>query len=272
MNGGWVKMYRSLSEHPLWTGERFTRGQAWADLIMRARYADTIEIRGNRTIEVKRGQWFGTQVELAARWKWNRKTVRAFLNARKVDKMVDIETAKDTDTGYTRVTICNYNYFQGDGSEPLDIGTDIGADTPMAFERTSSGHRVPTLKEGEEGREGKKKRSIADDGASAAVASKKGDGDDRKPRKTHPETQALMTEFITAYNFKISNPYIPSFARDQKILSDLITATSPTDVRTRMKHFFENGTKRTRDTGNYSVPSFRYSFNEIGALMARGDL
>jgi hypothetical protein len=93
-----------------------------------------------------------------------------------------------------------------------------------------------------------------------------------RARTTHPETQALLTEFTAAYNFKFSTAYVPSFARDQKILSDLITATSPDEVRTRMKHFFENGTKRTRDTGNYNVPSFRYSFNEISVMIARGDL
>ena len=93
-----------------------------------------------------------------------------------------------------------------------------------------------------------------------------------KARTTHPETQAILKEFIDAYSANLHTPLVPSFARDQQILSDLITATSPADVRTRMKHFFENGTRRTRDTGNYTVPSFRYSFDELGVLIAQGDL
>ena len=33
---GYVKIHRELLEHPIWTSEKFTRGQAWADLILKA--------------------------------------------------------------------------------------------------------------------------------------------------------------------------------------------------------------------------------------------
>jgi hypothetical protein len=54
----------TLRDDPLWTGERFTRGQAWFDLWL---HADT-------------GVVVTTEAALAARWKWTRPTVRRFLD------------------------------------------------------------------------------------------------------------------------------------------------------------------------------------------------
>jgi hypothetical protein len=56
------------------------------------------------------------------------------------------------------------------------------------------------------------------------------------------------------------------------MLSDLLNATGPVEVRDRLRLFFENGTRRTRDLGDYSVPAFRSAWNELGVLKARGDL
>ena len=40
-SSGFAPVYRSLSEHPLWLGEPFTRGQAWVDLLMLVNYKDS---------------------------------------------------------------------------------------------------------------------------------------------------------------------------------------------------------------------------------------
>jgi hypothetical protein len=111
MTAGWVAIHRRLAEHPLWTRERFSRGQAWVDLVMLASYQDHLVIQGNRPVPVKREQILTSQVKLAARWKWNRKTVRGFLQALKAASMAAIETSKDTDTGYTLITLLNYDLF-----------------------------------------------------------------------------------------------------------------------------------------------------------------
>ena len=93
-----------------------------------------------------------------------------------------------------------------------------------------------------------------------------------KPRKTHPETDALLTEFGALFEKKWGTPYLATFARDKKLLHDMLTASGVEEVRARMTAFLTYGTKRTRDLGDYSIPAFRLAFNELGVLKARGDL
>jgi hypothetical protein len=111
---GWIRLHRQLADHPIWTGERFARGQAWADLLMMAAFADHVLAKGNRSLEVKRGQVLHSQVALARRWRWDRETVRRFFRFIESLNMCRIETSKATDTGYTLITIMNYELFQRD--------------------------------------------------------------------------------------------------------------------------------------------------------------
>ena len=259
---GWVAVHRQLADHAVWTGERFTRGQAWVDLILLASYADHVAFQGNRPIPIKRGQVLTSQVKLAARWKWNRKTVRGFLEALKADMMADIQTSRETDTGYTLITLCNYGRFQDLARVGADIERDALSDIQTDIERTSNGHPVPTINKGNKGN-----KNGADAEASAGRVKKTS-----RPRKTHQETSALLAAFQEAFLSKWGTAYLPSHGRDQRMLSDLLTAAGPDEVRLRLKLFFLNGTKRTRDLGDYSVPAFRSAWNEIGVLRARGDL
>lgn len=144
MSPGWICLHRSLAEHQLWLMGRFTPGQAWVDLLMCANYQDGRVLRGDRWIPVARGQVFTSQKALAARWRWDRKTVRSFLDALKSDEMLSIETSKETDTGYTLLTILNFERFQGETLNTLDIRTGIEAGTRPDIESASNGHRLPT--------------------------------------------------------------------------------------------------------------------------------
>jgi hypothetical protein len=259
---GWVAVHRRLAEHPLWTRGRFTRGQAWVDLIMLASYQDHLVIQGNRPVPVKRGQILTSQIKLAARWKWNRKTVRGFLKALKVASMAAIETSKDTDTGYTLITLLNYDLFQGEDRPPLAIGPGNGAGIEAAFERPSSGHRVPTINKGNKG-------NNADDDASAGQASRKGNG---RARKADPETDALLSEFAAAFQAKLSEPYLIEWGRDRKAMGGLLKTYGAASVRAKLAVFFEYGTRETRERRAWTVPQFRYVFPQLVGMQAMGDV
>ncbi len=137
---GWVRIYRSLADHPIWMGRRFTPGQAWVDLIMLANFHDGKVLQGSVWIPVLRGQVFTSQLALAKRWHWNRKTVRGFLKALNLDNVLDIQTSNRTDTGYTLLTLLNYDKYQGADGDGLDTQTDITADTQTDSQGTVSGH------------------------------------------------------------------------------------------------------------------------------------
>jgi hypothetical protein len=269
MSVGWVRIHRRLLEHPIWTARRFTRGQAWVELILRANFQDSIAYQGNQILPVKRGQVLTTQVTLAHRWKWNRKTVRTFLEFLKAAKMVDIHTSRDTDTGYTLITLLNYDHFQGGDHPSLPIDAGNATATTPAFGEASNGHRVPTIKQGNN--EDNVKRLA---GAEPAPAAGRANGKGRPARtqKVHPETRTFLDEFCQCFEAKFRTPYLPTVSRDHRLFSELLTAAGPNEVRSRMGAFFENGTKRTRNLGDYGVPAFRSAWNELGVLRARGDL
>jgi hypothetical protein len=139
-HGGWVKFHRSLAEHELWLGERFTKGQAWADLLLLASHKDHICTAGNVATSVRRGQVLTSQVKLAKRWRWNRETVGRFLKLLETLEMCRIETSKRTDTGYTLITLLNYGRLQG--TFTADPASDPTPD------QASGQHRASTINKG----------------------------------------------------------------------------------------------------------------------------
>ena len=105
---GWVKIHRCLQDNPLWSCEKFTRGQAWIDLILLANHKDSFFYKRGVKIDVTRGQCGRSEVELADRWKWSRTKVRKFL--KDLEKEQQIKQQK-TNVSLV-VTILNYNKYQ----------------------------------------------------------------------------------------------------------------------------------------------------------------
>ena len=147
MAGGWIKLHRSLLHHRMWLKERFTPGQAWVDLLMLANHEDTKELQGNLWIPIQRGQILTSQAELASRWKWDRRTVNLFLRALESDNMMYIRTSRQTETGYSMLTIRNYELYQGSGQDRLDpqnrVGLPIGSPSDSPSESKKSPHPTP---------------------------------------------------------------------------------------------------------------------------------
>ena len=97
-----------MIDNPLWLKERFTKGQAWVDMLLLANHKEnSFLVRGNEVI-VKRGQLGWSVVKLAKRWGWSRwKTETFFLMLQKRQQIVQ---QKSTVT--TTITIVNYDSYQ----------------------------------------------------------------------------------------------------------------------------------------------------------------
>ena len=68
---GWVSIHRKLTNSDLWLSEKFTKGQAWIDLILLANHKKSvINIRGSQVV-VERGEVGWSEEALASRWKWS---------------------------------------------------------------------------------------------------------------------------------------------------------------------------------------------------------
>ena len=96
MGSGWIKLHRKIRDNPFWPkSRRYTPLEAWLDVLMSANHAPAKNLHGISTlVPVERGQFITSQVKLAERWRWNRKTVKKFLLFLKKNEMLDIETKK----------------------------------------------------------------------------------------------------------------------------------------------------------------------------------
>jgi hypothetical protein len=109
MSIGFIKIHRQSVDNPLYFAEKFTKWQAWIDLLMIANYQDRyVSVRGVM-IMVKRGQALASERFLSDRWKWSRDKVRSFLKFLE-EEGKQILPQKNNVT--TLITIVNYNKYQ----------------------------------------------------------------------------------------------------------------------------------------------------------------
>ncbi|MBS2210773.1 hypothetical protein KEM09_05150 [Carboxylicivirga mesophila] len=107
-SNGWVSVHRTLTSSSLWLSEKFTRGQAWVDMILLTNHsAGYIRVRGIR-VPLARGQLGWSQKTLAERWGWSRDKVKRFLNELESDGMISQQNSKLTSI----LTIVNYDHYQ----------------------------------------------------------------------------------------------------------------------------------------------------------------
>lgn len=105
---------RDLLSHSLWLSEKFTRGQAWVDLLGLANHKDgCINVRGNE-IKLKRGDVGWSKLSLATRWGWSRGKVDRFILMLKRDNRIVI---KQDNRISTVISINNYDMYQSFGQQ-----------------------------------------------------------------------------------------------------------------------------------------------------------
>jgi hypothetical protein len=105
---GWVKFYRTTRDHWLWQDKPFSKGQAWADLILGANHAPAKFLLKGELVKVQRGQQARAQTTLAKEWGWSRGKVERFLERLENEAMIVYKTSHLT----TIISICNYSEFQ----------------------------------------------------------------------------------------------------------------------------------------------------------------
>ena len=155
MAGGWIKLHRQLQDNPLWREEKFSRGQAWVDLIMLTNYEDSYFYKRGVKIAVKSGQCAWSELGLSKRWQWSRGKVKRFLKDLENEHQISIK--KDNVTQL--VTLLKYDEYQKKEHQVIHQ-TDT--------RRTPDGH----LKEVKEVKEVKK--HTAPDQSDEVYKSKKG--------------------------------------------------------------------------------------------------
>lgn len=118
--GGWVRVQRDMRRHEIvgfGSLGRYSRAEAWLDLIMECKYEDGVVQNGGRPMKLTAGQMLGAVSWLAQRWGWTPKEVRGFLERLENNQMITLVRNK-TETGGQKgkqanvVTISNYGEYQ----------------------------------------------------------------------------------------------------------------------------------------------------------------
>jgi len=105
---GWIKLHRQIQENEFYYSEKFTKQSAWIDLLLLATHTErTVYLKGVE-IKLTAGQLCYSQVSLAKRWKWDRKTVAKYLETLRKRKMVDTRKSNIT----TIITIKKWYLYQ----------------------------------------------------------------------------------------------------------------------------------------------------------------
>lgn len=132
---GYIKLYRDIRDHWVWSDKSFSRGQAWIDLLMLVNHKDKKTPFDGKVIVVKRGSKILSIRKLSIRWGWSKDKVSRFLNMLESDSMI----LQKRDSRKTLVTVVNYGFYQGSQGADRTV-TGHSSDT----DRTVSGHSSDT--------------------------------------------------------------------------------------------------------------------------------
>jgi len=109
MAKGYVKIHRELMDDPLWTSEKYTRGQAWLHLIMLANSnPGYVRKRGTR-INLSRGSVGYSIKELSRIFNWSESKTRRFRDELESDGKITFDKTNVSCT----ITLMNYDFWQG---------------------------------------------------------------------------------------------------------------------------------------------------------------
>lgn len=107
-NGGWISIYRKSMNHWTWNRKPFDEFHAWVYLLLKASHEPTNhEYRGSM-YPLERGELHASIRHLSKEWGWNHKKVSRFIKALNEDNMIVLSN----DQPLTKITICNYDYYQ----------------------------------------------------------------------------------------------------------------------------------------------------------------
>jgi len=104
---GWIKIERSLQDHWIWSDA--VKLKCWVGILLNASHSNQKVLIGSEVIECRRGEIVGSLRDIASTLGVSKDYLRQFISILQKDFMVNSESSAK----YTRITICNYDSYQG---------------------------------------------------------------------------------------------------------------------------------------------------------------
>ena len=113
-------------DNPLYKQKRkFSKFEAWIDILLSVNHREGKVLIDYSVETVKRGEFITSEVKLANKWNWDRKTVRKFLTLLQQEEMI----LKSSTKRWTSITVINWDKYQLDGQEVgQEVGQGVGQD------------------------------------------------------------------------------------------------------------------------------------------------
>lgn len=110
--GGYIKIPRELFDGNEFGAEKFSRREAFIDLIQMAAFKPKTVFLPGSNVQIERGQIVASRGYLAARWGWDKGKVRRYL-----EELCKSGRCTQDNGRITILTITDYDSYNGDGPE-----------------------------------------------------------------------------------------------------------------------------------------------------------
>lgn len=115
---GWIKLHRKSLANFLYTENRpHTKREAWEDLLLKVNHTEQSVLIGVTTIQCDRGQSVRSLDSWAKDFNWSKSRVLRFFRMLQKCSMIRLENVQKS----TRLTICNYEDYQGERNDSETI-------------------------------------------------------------------------------------------------------------------------------------------------------
>ena len=105
---GWIKLSRTIKEHWIWKDPKKLKW--WIDILLSVNHSTAKVNIGNQLFECGRGQSIQSLSTWARQWGVSKDKARNFLVLLEKDGMITHENIGKS----TRITVCNYDIYQGE--------------------------------------------------------------------------------------------------------------------------------------------------------------
>lgn len=106
---GWIKLYHSLLDNPMWQKKPFSEGQAWVDLLLLAETTEHDFEAGGETRQQTPGCVYISKFALMDRWGWTQWKIDHVFPDWEKQGLIHYKTQKKKGTV---ITIVNWGKFQ----------------------------------------------------------------------------------------------------------------------------------------------------------------
>jgi len=249
--GDWIALARSTAEHwlvgfgqPVKPADKkrgaFSRGEAWIDLIMLARWKPGQENNKGRKVDLDSGQLQGGYEYLAGRWNWTVKQVRLFLSKLIGEAMIE----KNQPDLSTSVNLSSSEKDQKQGTKKgKQSSNQIQIITLCNYGKYQVAKELLELEKGQAERQARGKRGASEGQDLNKETKKQKDNNNHHSRETAPESgggdipdlngaTAIVVEKLAGW----IRPSMPDRVTARATLENLVKIYSPGIVRDSFAH------------------------------------